>query len=146
MFACLTEGGDFGNASSATHVFGRRAAERVEIARAQAAALIGAEPDEITFTSGGTESNNLAILGLARANADRGRHIITARTEHKAVLDPCKRLEREGFTVTYLTPDRSGRLNPAAVQAAIRPDTILVSIMFANNEIGVLQDIATIGT
>ena len=145
MFACLTEGGDFGNASSATHVFGRRAAERVEIARAQVAALIGAEPDEITFTSGGTESNNLAILGLARANADRGRHIITARTEHKAVLDPCKRLEREGFTVTYLTPDRQGRIDAEAVRAALRPDTLLVSIMFVNNEIGVIQDIGAIG-
>ena len=145
MFACLTEGGDFGNASSATHVFGRRAAERVEIARAQAAALIGAEPDEITFTSGGTEANNLAILGLARANGDRGRHVITARTEHKAVLDPCKRLEREGFTVTYLTPDRQGRIDPEAIRAALRPDTVLVSIMFVNNEIGVIQDIGAIG-
>jgi cysteine desulfurase len=145
MFACLTEGGDFGNASSATHVFGRRAAERVEIARAQVAALIGAESDEITFTSGGTESNNLAILGLARANADRGRHVITARTEHKAVLDPCKRLEREGFTVTYLTPDRQGRIDPEVVRAALRPDTVLVSIMYVNNEIGVIQDIGAIG-
>jgi cysteine desulfurase len=145
MFACLTEGGDFGNASSATHVFGRRAAERVEIARAQVAALIGAEPDEITFTSGGTESNNLAILGLARANADRGRHVVTARTEHKAVLDPCKRLEREGFAVTYLTPDRQGRIDPEMVRAALRPDTVLVSIMHVNNEIGVIQDIGAIG-
>ncbi len=145
MFACLTEGGDFGNASSATHVFGRRAAERVEIARAQVAALIGAEPDEITFTSGGTESNNLAILGLARANADRGRHVITARTEHKAVLDPCKRLEREGFAVTYLTPDRQGRIDPELVRAALRPDTVLVSIMYVNNEIGVIQDVGAIG-
>jgi cysteine desulfurase len=145
MFACLTEGGDFGNASSATHVFGRRAAERVEIARAQVAALIGAEPDEITFTSGGTESNNLAILGLARANADRGCHVITARTEHKAVLDPCKRLEREGFAVTYLTPDRQGRIDPELVRAALRPDTVLVSIMYVNNEIGVIQDVGAIG-
>jgi cysteine desulfurase len=145
MFACLTEGGDFGNASSATHVFGRRAAERVEIARTQVAALIGAEPDEITFTSGGTESNNLAILGLARANADRGRHVVTARTEHKAVLDPCKRLEREGFTVTYLTPDRQGRIEPEVVRAALRPDTVLVSIMYVNNEIGVIQNIGAIG-
>jgi cysteine desulfurase len=145
MFACLTEGGDFGNASSATHVFGQRAAARVEIARARVSALIGAEPDEITFTSGGTESNNLAILGMARANADRGRHVITARTEHKAVLDPCKRLEREGFSVTYLTPDRQGRIDPEAIRAALRPDTVLVSIMYVNNEIGVIQDIGAIG-
>ena len=145
MFDCLTEGGDFGNASSATHVFGRRAAARIETARAQVAALIRAEPDEITFTSGGTESNNLAILGLARANADRGRHVVTARTEHKAVLDPCKRLEREGFTVTYLTPDRQGRIDPETVRAALRPDTLLVSIMYVNNEIGVIQDVGAIG-
>ena len=144
MFDCLTEGGDFGNASSATHVFGRRAAARIETARAQVAALIRAEPDEITFTSGGTESNNLAILGLARANADRGRHVVTARTEHKAVLDPCKRLEREGFTVTYLTPDRQGRIDPETVRAALRPDTLLVSIMYVNNEIGVIQDVGAI--
>jgi cysteine desulfurase len=144
MFDCLTEGGDFGNASSATHVFGRRAAARVETARAQVAALIHAERDEITFTSGGTESNNLAILGLARANADRGRHIITARTEHKAVLDPCKRLEREGFAVTYLTPDRQGCIDPETVRAALRPDTLLVSIMYVNNEIGVIQDVGAI--
>ena len=144
MAACLTESGDFGNASS-THVFGRRAAARVETARAQVAALIGAEPDEITFTSGATESNNLAVLGVARANADRGRHIVTTRIEHKAVLDPCKRLEREGFTVTYLTPDRQGRIDPEIVRAALRPDTVLVSIMYVNNEIGVMQDIGAIG-
>jgi cysteine desulfurase len=145
MAACLTMAGDFGNASSATHVFGQRAAARIDSARAQVATLLGAEPDEIIFTSGATESNNLAILGTARANADRGRHIITARIEHKAVLDPCKRLEREGFAVTYLTPDRQGRVDSAAVRAALRPDTILVSIMFVNNEIGVIQDIAAIG-
>lgn len=145
MTACMGLDGDFGNSGSATHVFGRRAADRVDAARAQVASLISAQPDEIIFTSGATESNNLAVLGIARANSDRGRHIITSRTEHKAVLDPCKRLEKEGFAVTYLTPDRSGRLDPGAVQAAMRPDTILVSIMFANNEIGVLQDVATIG-
>lgn len=144
MAACLTESGDFGNASS-THVFGRRAAARIETARAQVASLIGAEPDEVTFTSGATESNNLAVLGVARANADRGRHIVTTRIEHKAVLDPCKRLEREGFTVTYLTPDRQGRIEPEIVRAALRPDTVLVSIMYVNNEIGVMQDIGAIG-
>jgi cysteine desulfurase len=145
MVASLTEAGEFGNPSSATHAFGQRAAARVATARAQVAALIAAEPEEITFTSGATESNNLAILGVARANADRGRHIITTRIEHKAVLDPCKRLEREGFAVTYLTPDRQGRIDPQAVRAAIRPDTVLVSIMMLNNEIGVIQDIAAIG-
>jgi cysteine desulfurase len=145
MAACMGLDGDFGNSGSATHEFGRRAAARVDAARAQVASLLGAQPDEIIFTSGATESNNLAVLGIARANADRGRHIITSRTEHKAVLDPCKRLEKEGFAVTYLTPDRSGRLDPEAIGAAIRPDTALVSLMFANNEIGVLQDIATIG-
>ena len=145
VFACLSEEGDFGNASSVTHVFGQRAAERVEAARAKVAALIGAEPEEITFTSGATESNNLAILGVARANSDRGRHVITTRIEHKAVLDPCKHLEREGFTVTYLTPDRQGRLDPDAVRAALRPDTILVSIMSVNNEIGTINDIGAIG-
>jgi cysteine desulfurase len=145
MFAALTGPGEFGNASSATHEFGRRAAAHVETARAQVAALIEAQAGEITFTSGATESNNLAILGVARANADRGRHVITTRIEHKAVLDPCKRLEREGFAVTYLAPDRQGRTDPRAVRAAIRPDTVLVTVMALNNEIGVIQDIAAIG-
>ena len=145
MFACLSEGGEFGNPSSATHVFGQRAAARIEEARGQVAALIGADPDEITFTSGATESNNLAILGVARANSDRGRHVITTRIEHKAVLDPCKHLEREGFTVTYLTPDRQGRLDLESVRAALRPDTVLVSLMFVNNEIGVINDVGAIG-
>jgi cysteine desulfurase len=145
MVGCLTLEGDFGNAGSATHAFGRRAAARVETARAQVATLIGAAPDEITFTSGATESNNLVLLGVARANADRGRHLITARTEHKAVLDPCKRLEKDGFAVTYLTPDRAGRIDPEAVRAALRPDTVLVSIMYVNNEIGVMQDVDAIG-
>lgn len=145
MASCLTSADDFGNASSATHVFGHRAAARIETARAQVAALIGAEPDEVFFTSGATESNNLAVLGLTRANADRGRHIITSRIEHKAVLDPCKRLEREGFLVTYLTPDRQGRIDVESVHAALRRDTVLVSIMYVNNEIGVMQDIAAIG-
>jgi cysteine desulfurase len=145
MTACMGPDGDFGNSGSSTHRFGHRAAARVDKARAAVAALLSAEPDEIIFTSGATESNNLAVLGIARANGDRGRHIVTSRTEHKAVLDPCKRLEKEGFSVTYLTPDRSGRIDPEAIRTALRPDTILVSIMFANNEIGVVQDIAAIG-
>jgi cysteine desulfurase len=146
MNACMGPEGDFGNPGSATHPFGRRAEARVETARVQVASVLSAEPDEIIFTSGATESNNLAVLGIARANADRGRHLVTSRIEHKAVLDPCKRLEKEGFSVTYLTPDRLGRVDPEAVRAALRPDTILVSIMLANNEIGVLQDVRAIGT
>ena len=144
MAGCLTPEGDFGNASS-SHLFGRAAAARIERARAQVAALIGAAPDEIVFTAGATESNNLAILGAARANADRGRHLVSARTEHKAVLDPLKRLEKEGFAVTYLVPGPSGLIAPAAVAAALRADTQLVSLMYVNNETGVLQDIAAIG-
>ena len=136
---------DFGNPASVTHVFGRRAAAHVEAAREQVAGLIGAGPDEIVFTSGATESNNLAILGVVRANADRGRHIVTSRIEHKSVLDPCRRLEREGFTVTWLVPDRDGRIDPNSVSAALRSDTVLVSIMHVNNETGVVQDIAAIG-
>lgn len=146
MCACMGPEGDFGNAGSATHRFGHRAAARVEAASAAVAGLLAAEPDEILFTSGATESNNLAVLGIARANGDRGRHIVTSRTEHKAVLDPCKRLEKEGFSVTYLTPDRSGRIDPESVRSALRADTVLVSIMFANNEIGVVQDVAAIGS
>jgi cysteine desulfurase len=109
MRECLTQEGDFGNPGSA-HSYGAAAAARIAQARAQVAALIGADDEQIVFTSGATESNNLAILGLAQANADRGRHIVTLRTEHKAVLDPCRHLERSGFAVTYLTPARSGSL------------------------------------
>jgi cysteine desulfurase len=143
MSECLTLSGDFGNPSSA-HAFGRAAALRVARAREQVAALIGAQEDEIVFTSGATESNNLAILGAAAAAAERGRHIVTLRTEHKAVLDPCKHLEKSGFSVSYLTPSRSGRLAPEAFAAALRPDTVLASVMCVNNEIGVLQDIAAL--
>ncbi len=144
MMQCLGAGGAFANPSS-IHGPGRAAAALIEQARAQVAALIGAEPQEIVFTSGATESSNLVVLGVARANADRGRHIVTSRIEHKAVLDPCGRLEKEGFRVTYLAPDSSGRVDPAAVRGALRPDTLLVSIMHVNNEIGVIEDIAEIG-
>ncbi|MGA7537803.1 MAG: aminotransferase class V-fold PLP-dependent enzyme [Steroidobacteraceae bacterium] len=144
MARSLTEAGGIGNASSMTHPFGRRVAERIEQGRAEVAALIGAAPEEIIFTSGATESNNLAILGAARANAHRGRHLVSARTEHKAVLDPLKRLEKEGFTVTRVSPDRTGRIDPEVVAAALRPDTVLTSIMLVNNEIGVIQDVASI--
>jgi cysteine desulfurase len=141
----LSSEADYGNPASITHVFGRRARQRVETARAQVAAMIGAGAEEIIFTSGATESNNLAILGIARANADRGRHLVTSRIEHKAILDPCKQLEREGFTVTYLAPDTSGRISPESVRAALRPDTVLASVMHVNNETGVVQDIRAIG-
>ena len=144
MVRSLTEAGGIGNASSVTHRFGRRVAERLERARAEVAALIGAASEEIIFTSGATESNNLAILGAARANTHRGRHLVSARTEHKAVLDPLKRLQKEGFTVTLVSPDGAGRIAPEAVAAALRPDTVLTSIMLVNNEIGVIQDVAAI--
>jgi cysteine desulfurase len=145
MTRCLTEPDCMGNASSVTHSYGRRAADRIESARAAVAALIGADPAEIVFTSGATESNNLALLGAARANAYRGRHIVSSRIEHKAVLDPLQRLEKEGFSVTLLSPDRRGRIDPQAVAAALRPDTVLASIMLVNNEIGTIQDVAAIG-
>ncbi|MDE3155093.1 MAG: IscS subfamily cysteine desulfurase [Acidobacteriota bacterium] len=133
----------FGNPSSRSHPFGWAADEAVERARQQVADLLGAKLREIVFTSGATESNNLAIRGVA---ALKGRgHIITAATEHKAVLDPCRRLEQEGFRVTYLTVGPDGLVDPAAVERAIAEDTILISIMAANNEIGVLQPLAAIG-
>jgi cysteine desulfurase len=143
MSECLTIDGVFGNPSS-MHFHGRQARERVERARVQAAALIHVPPQQLIWTSGATESNNLAILGSARAAAKRGRHLITARTEHKSVLDPCHRLEHEGFKVTYLDTDREGLIAPERVREALRDDTVLVSIMHANNEIGVLQDIEAI--
>jgi cysteine desulfurase len=145
MSRCLTQPEGVGNASSATHLFGRRVAQRIEQARAEVAALIGAVPGEIIFTSGATESDNLAVLGAARANMHRGRHVVSSRIEHKAVLDPMKRLEKEGFAVTLLSPDRGGRIDASAVAAALRPETVLASIMMVNNEIGTIQDIAAIG-
>jgi cysteine desulfurase len=133
-----------GNPSSGTHAYGRDAASAIEAARADVAALIGARAEDIIFTSGATESDNLAILGVARARADRGRHLVTSRTEHKAVLDPARQLEKRGWQVAGLAPDPDGRIDPATVAAALRPDTQLVSIMHANNETGVVQDIAAI--
>ncbi|MBI2893137.1 MAG: IscS subfamily cysteine desulfurase [Deltaproteobacteria bacterium] len=136
----------FGNAASRNHSFGWAAEKAVEIARQRIASLIGAEtPGEIIFTSGATESDNLALKGVADFHRDEGNHIITARTEHKAVLDACKRLERQGCAVTYLDVERDGRVDPAAVRAAITDRTVLVSIMLANNEIGTVQPIAEIG-
>lgn len=136
---------DFGNAASRNHPFGWKAEEAVDYAREQIAALIGASEKEIIFTSGATESNNLAIKGVFEMYAAKGKHIITAVTEHKAVLDTCKHLEKLGAEITYLHVAEDGLLNLADLEAAIRPDTILVSIMYANNEIGVIQPVREIG-
>jgi len=145
MIECLLPTGEHGNPSSAGHAFGRRARALVEKARAQVAASIGARPENIVWTSGATESDNLAILGVARFHADRGRHIVSSRTEHKAVLDALKQLEREGFEVTYLKPDSQGIVHPQQVSEALRSDTQLVSLMHVNNETGVINDIAAVG-
>jgi cysteine desulfurase len=144
MAECLTAEGAFGNPGSSSHDFGEAAGALVEAARSQVAAAVGASPADIVWTSGATEANNLALFGLASHYRDAGRHIVTARTEHKAVLDPCRELERQGWRVTYLTPGRGGRLDPGEVAAAFEPDTVLVSIMHVNNEIGVIQDVAAI--
>ena len=135
----------FGNAASRSHSFGWTAEKAVEPARDQVGALIGARGKEIVWTSGATESDNLAIKGAAEFNKDRGNHIITAQTEHKAVLDTCKRLEKDGFDVTYLPVEQDGRVNPATLRAAMTDKTILVSIMLANNEIGCVNPIEELG-
>ena len=135
----------FGNPSSRSHAWGWEAEEAVERARGQVAALISADPREIVWTSGATESNNLAIKGAANFYSTRGKHLITVKTEHKAVLDVMRELERQGFEVTYLDVEANGLLDVAKFKAAIRPDTILASVMFVNNEIGVIQDIPAIG-
>jgi cysteine desulfurase len=135
----------FGNAASRNHPFGWEAEEGVTIAREQCASIIGADPKEIVFTSGSTESNNIAIKGAVEMLQSKGKHIITALTEHKAVLDPFKHLEALGFEATYLPVDKHARVSAEQVAAAIRPDTILVSIMFANNEVGTIHPIAEIG-
>ncbi|QDL37873.1 IscS subfamily cysteine desulfurase [Rhodoferax sediminis] len=135
----------FGNPASRSHAWGWEAEAAVEKAREQVAALIGADPREIVWTSGATESNNLALKGAAGFYKTRGKHIITVKTEHKAVLDTCRELERQGFDVTYLDVQSDGLLDLEVFKAAIRPDTILASVMFVNNEIGVIQDIAAIG-
>ncbi|WP_417529135.1 IscS subfamily cysteine desulfurase [Marinomonas shanghaiensis] len=145
MMACLTQDGNFGNPASRSHLFGWRAEEAVEEARLQVASLINADSREIVWTSGATEANNLALKGVAQAYRQKGRHIITSMIEHKAVLDPCKQLEKEGFEVTYLQPDAHGVISPSQVAEALREDTILVSLMHGNNELGVLTDIAAIG-
>lgn len=136
---------NFGNPASRSHAWGWQAEEAVEKARAQVAALVGADPREIIWTSGATESDNLAIKGAAHFYKEKGRHLITVKTEHKAVLDTMRALEREGFEVTYLDVQEDGLLDIEAFRAAIRPDTILASVMLVNNEIGVIQDVDTIG-
>jgi len=145
MMDYLTRQGKFGNPASRSHSFGWQAEAAVEQARADVAQLVNADPREIIWTSGATESDNLAIKGAAHFYQKNGRHIVTLKTEHKAVLDSCRQLEREGYEVTYLDPEPNGLLDLKKFEAALRPDTILASIMHVNNEIGVIQDIAAIG-
>lgn len=145
MMQFLTMDGTFGNPASRSHRFGWQAEEAVDVARNQVAELIGADPREIVFTSGATESDNLAIKGTAHLHQEKGRHVITSQTEHKAVLDTCAQLEREGFTVTYLAPQANGLIDLQELESAMRDDTIIVSIMHVNNETGIVQDIAAIG-
>ncbi|WP_115717724.1 IscS subfamily cysteine desulfurase [Gallaecimonas mangrovi] len=145
MMQYLTMDGYFGNPASRSHRFGWQAEEAVEEARSNIAELIGADPREIVFTSGATESDNLAIKGAAHFYQKKGKHIITSKIEHKAVLDTCRQLEREGFEVTYLAPNEDGLHPVAQIEGAMRDDTVLVSIMHVNNELGVIQDVAAIG-
>lgn len=145
MSECLTIDGLFGNPASRSHEFGWKAEEAVDLARKQVADLVNADPREIIWTSGATESDNLAIKGAAHFYQKKGKHIITVKTEHKAVLDTTRQLEREGFEVTYLEPEDTGLLDLEKLKAAIREDTIVISVMHVNNEIGVIQDIAAIG-
>ena len=145
MADCLTNNGNFGNPASRSHAYGWEAEAAVEEARNQIAGLLNADPREIVWTSGATEANNLAIKGCAHFNQKKGKHIITSKIEHKAVLDTCRQLEREGFEVTYLDPDKDGIIQPDTVASAIREDTTVVSLMHVNNEIGTINDIAAIG-
>ena len=145
MVQYMTMDGTFGNPASRSHRYGWQAEEAVDTAREQIADLLNADPREVVFTSGATESDNLAIKGAANFYQKKGKHIITCKTEHKAVLDPCRQLEREGFEVTYLAPEANGIIDLNKLADAMREDTILVSIMHVNNEIGVIQDISAIG-
>jgi len=145
MFECLGPAGDYANPAAVAHAPGRHAQQRVERARAEVAALVGADPAQVLWTSGATEADNLALLGAARFYQTRGRHLVTSRTEHPAVLAACRQLEREGFEVTYLKPGAEGIVEPGQVEAALRTGTILVSLMHVNNEIGVVQDIGAVG-
>ncbi|MBD63258.1 MAG: IscS subfamily cysteine desulfurase [Gammaproteobacteria bacterium] len=141
----LTLDGNFGNPASRSHKFGWKAEESVEEARSHVANLVGCDPREIVWTSGATEADNLAIKGIANFYESRGKHIITSKIEHKAVLDPCRQLEREGFEVTYLEPNAGGLITSDAILSAIREDTILISIMHINNELGTINDLESIG-
>ena len=145
MAQCLTLDGNFGNPASRSHLIGWKAEEVVEEARRQVADLVSCDPREIVWTSGATESDNLAIKGAAHFHRDRGRHLVTSLIEHKAVLDTFRQLEREGFEVTYLRPDTTGIVSPEALESALRPDTTLVSLMHVNNELGSVNDIAVLG-
>ncbi|MEC9300716.1 MAG: IscS subfamily cysteine desulfurase [Pseudomonadota bacterium] len=145
MMECLTREGNFGNPASRSHMPGWKAEEAVETARRHVADLINCDPREIVWTSGATEADNLAIKGAAHFYNKKGKHVITSKIEHKAVLDSCRQLEREGYEVTYLDPSESGIISPESVASAIRPDTTLVSLMHVNNEIGVINDIEAIG-
>jgi cysteine desulfurase len=145
MMEFLTPEGEFGNPASRSHRFGWKADEAVENARSHVANLVNCDPREVVWTSGATEADNLAIKGVARFYKSKGNHIITSKIEHKAVLDPCRQLEREGFEVTYLDPDDKGVISPEAVKAAIKDSTVLVSIMHINNELGTVNDISKIG-
>ena len=145
MIQHLTIDGDFGNPASRSHAYGWEAEAAVDDARQEVAKLIGANSKEIVWTSGATESNNLAIKGAAHFYSKRGKHIITCKTEHKAVLDTCRQLEREGFEVTYMDPESNGLVDLDKLKATIRPDTTIISIMHVNNEIGVIQDVNAIG-
>lgn len=142
MTECLSMEGNFGNPASRSHSYGWQAEQAVETARKQVADLINADPREIVWTSGATESDNLAIKGAAHFYGKKGKHIITSKVEHKAVLDTCRQLEREGYEVTYLDPQANGIVTADQVKGAIREDTIVVSIMHVNNEIGTINDIA----
>jgi len=146
MMHYLTSEGIYGNPTSRSHSFGWEAEKAVEEAREQVAALLNCDTKDIVWTSGATESDNLAIKGVAHFYHNKGKHIITCKTEHKAVLDTCRQLEREGFELTYLDPESNGLIDLNKLVAAIRKDTILVSLMHVNNEIGVITDITTIGT
>ncbi|MFT0213503.1 IscS subfamily cysteine desulfurase [Pseudomonas sp. F1_0610] len=145
MIQCLTLEGNFGNPASRSHVYGWKAEEAVEEARRQVADLINADPREIVWTSGATESDNLALKGVAHFYSGKGKHIITSKIEHKAILDTARQLEREGFEVTYLEPTSDGEITAQMIKDALREDTILVSVMHVNNEIGTINDIAAIG-
>ena len=145
MMEFLTPDGEFGNPASRSHKFGWKADEAVEQSRSHVANLVNCDPREIVWTSGATEADNLAIKGVARFYKSRGNHIITSKIEHKAVLDPCRQLEREGFEVTYLDPDDKGVISPNQVKSAIKDSTVLVSIMHINNELGTINDIERIG-